>query len=629
MTNTTSENLNPRQKEAVEYGNGPILIAAGAGSGKTKTLTARLANIIKTGATPESIVAITFTNKAAKEMRERIENCKIPACRQAGKIGNLFVGTFHSFGARILKKEAKLAGRMSYFTIFDSDDSLSLIKKITKALDISRDQYNPMALQSKISQMKDEFLDPSEFDRTAALVFKKYEDELVKNNAFDFDDLIEKPVRIFQNHPEVLAKYQKQFRYILVDEYQDINTAQYRLIRLLAENHRNLSVVGDDQQAIYSFRGADFRNFLNFARDWPDAKIIKLEQNYRSTGTIISAASQLISNNKLQTPKTLWTENPAGNSIKVVKAPDAETEASWIASEIARPPVRRENCAVLYRTNAQSRAVEQALIFANLPYKIFGGLKFYERKEIKDLMSGLRLAHNPKDTISEERIKKNFNKKIAAVLIDELPRLGKNLGVLELINFFIVNADYLEYLEKNYNNYQERIENVNELIHFASEFKTLEEFLERAALLQSADNPKNSPLFAYNSPPVNLMSIHLSKGLEFDNVFIIGMEEGLFPHSRSLMDGNQLEEERRLAYVGITRAKEILYLTYANSRLYFGERLSNPPSRFIMDIPENLIENLGGVYSSYKNNNDNQDSLTVDKIKGTFDDIIEKYLDRE
>jgi len=585
MTNTTSENLNPRQKEAVEYGNGPILIAAGAGSGKTKTLTARLANIIKTGATPESIVAITFTNKAAKEMRERIENCKIPACRQAGKIGNLFVGTFHSFGARILKKEAKLAGRMSYFTIFDSDDSLSLIKKITKALDISRDQYNPMALQSKISQMKDEFLDPSEFDRTAALVFKKYEDELVKNNAFDFDDLIEKPVRIFQNHPEVLAKYQKQFRYILVDEYQDINTAQYRLIRLLAENHRNLSVVGDDQQAIYSFRGADFRNFLNFARDWPDAKIIKLEQNYRSTGTIISAASQLISNNKLQTPKTLWTENPAGNSIKVVKAPDAETEASWIASEIARPPVRRENCAVLYRTNAQSRAVEQALIFANLPYKIFGGLKFYERKEIKDLMSGLRLAHNPKDTISEERIKKNFNKKIAAVLIDELPRLGKNLGVLELINFFIVNADYLEYLEKNYNNYQERIENVNELIHFASEFKTLEEFLERAALLQSADNPKNSPLFAYNSPPVNLMSIHLSKGLEFDSVFLVGCSEGLMPHQMSYGSLDELEEERRLMYVAMTRARQKLYLSF-----------SGLPSRFLYEVPPELtdFEDLDG-----------------------------------
>ncbi len=566
MPNTTSENLNPRQKEAVEYGNGPILIAAGAGSGKTKTLTARLACLIKNGAAPENIIAITFTNKAANEMRSRI-----------GEIGNCFIGTFHSFGARILKKEARLAERTHYFTIFDSDDSLSVIKKIAKALDISREQYNPMALRSKISQIKNEFLDPAEFDKTAALVFKKYEDELIKNNAFDFDDLIEKLVRLFQNHPEVLEKYRKQFRYILVDEYQDINTAQYRLIKLLAENHRNLSVVGDDQQAIYSFRGADFRNFLNFQRDWPDAKIIKLEQNYRSTGTIISAASKLIGNNKLQTPKTLWTENPPGNPIGVIKALDPETEAVFVAKKIVEAP--NSTTAILYRTNAQSRAVEQALIFANLPYRIFGGLKFYERKEIKDLMSGLRLAHNPKDAVSKDRIIKNFGKKTAAVLIEELPRLGKNLSILELINFFIVNADYLEYLEKNYNNYSERIENVNELIHFVSEFKTLEEFLERAALLQSADNPKNSQLSTRGSSTVNLMSIHLSKGLEFENVFLVGCSEGLMPHQMSYGSLDELEEERRLMYVAMTRAREKLYLSF-----------SSLPSRFIYELPPELTE---------------------------------------
>ncbi len=563
---TKSTNLNPAQQEAVEHPDGPLLIAAGAGSGKTKTLTGRLARLIERGVAPENIVAITFTNKAAKEMAERVNVQPAP-----------FIGTFHSLCARILKKEARHADRTPNFTIFDADDSLSLVKKVMKALDIAKEKYNPVSLQGKISKIKSELLAPDEFDKTATLVFQKYEGELVKNNAFDFDDLIEKTVRIFQENPRILEKYQGQFRHILVDEYQDINTAQYLFIKLLAERHRNLSVVGDDQQAIYSFRGADFRNFLNFERDWPSAKIVKLEQNYRSTGNIITAASAVIQNNKLQTPKSLWTENPPGTPVRVVKAADPEQEAAFVAGRIYE--TKPKSAAIIYRTNAQSRAIEQSLIAADIPYRIFGGLKFYERKEIKDVLAGLRIANNPKDGVSAERLSKNFDKKTAARLVSEMARLGQNLGILELINFFIVNSDYLQYLEKNYKNYPERMENVNELIRFAGEFKTLDEFLERVALLQSADQPAKREAFADSRPAVNLMSIHLAKGLEFDNVFVVGASEGLLPHQMSYGSLDELEEERRLMYVAMTRAKKELSLSF-----------SGTPSRFLYEIPPELTE---------------------------------------
>lgn len=627
-----NKNLNPRQLEAVEYKGGPLLIAAGAGSGKTKTLTNRLAWLIKNGAPPENIIAITFTNKAANEMRERVtwllsdlvtwKNWKPDEVTNQQSNQSPFVGTFHSLGARILKQEAKLVNRTSSYTIFDADDSLSLLKKTMKLMDLSKEKYNPVAFHRKISQIKNELLQPDEFDKITALIFQKYEEALIKNNAFDFDDLIEKVVKIFQNHPEIIKKYQDKFRYILVDEYQDINTAQYQMIRMLAEKHQNLTVVGDDQQAIYSFRGADFRNFLNFQEDWPNAKIVKLEQNYRSSGTVITAASEVIKNNKTQTPKTLWTENPSGEMIKIINAGDAEEEANFVADKILTMTndnnynkncsggSRNENChshdhshglistAVLYRTNAQSRSIEQALIAADIPYKIFGGLKFYERKEIKDLVAGLRIAHNPKDTISFERLEKNFDKKTYTHLAAELPRLGKNLKILELINYFIVNANYIEYLEKNYKNYQERMENVNEFIHFASEFKELPEFLERISLLQSADSPtkgqtmtmtndndKNSHGHRYGHNLVNLMTVHLAKGLEFDTVFIIGASEGLLPHQMSYGSMDELEEERRLMYVAMTRAKKDLYISF-----------SNTPSRFIYEIPPELTEfvNLNG-----------------------------------
>ncbi len=578
-----SNNLNDPQKEAVEYSGGPILIAAGAGSGKTKTLTSRLARLIEKGVAPSKIVAITFTNKAANEMRERI------AGQLAVANTSPFIGTFHSFCARILKDEAGLAGRTSNFSIYDADDSLSLIKKIMKAADISKDVISPAALQNKISQIKSEMLSPDDFDKITKKIYEKYEEALTANNAFDFDDLITKVVQIFENRPTVLNKYHEKYSHILVDEYQDINSSQYKLIRFLAEQQKNLSVVGDDQQAIYSFRGADFRNFLNFKNDWPEAKIVKLEQNYRSSGTIINAAAAVVQNNKLQTPKKLWTENAAGEKIKIIRAASREEEALLIAGQIGQ--IKEGSVAVLYRTNAQSRAIEQSLLSTNVPYRIFGGIKFYERKEVKDLLAGLRLAHNPADAVSEERIGKTFDKKTAAYLVQELPRLGEKLNQLELINFFMENANYVDYLQKEYKNYSERMENINELISFAGQFKTLGEFLEKVSLLQSADAPSQSLVVSRKSlvPPVSLMTIHMSKGLEFDNVFVIGCSEGVLPHERSYGALDDIEEERRLMYVAMTRARKKLCLSLAGT-----------PSRFIYEVPEHLSDFVDLATGKYK-----------------------------
>ena len=586
--------LNPAQKEAVDHKDGPILIAAGAGSGKTHTLTNRLKKLVKNGVKPENILAITFTNKAANEMRERVFGKQEAKNKNQGP---LFIGTFHSLGARILKKESKLVERTPTFTIFDSDDSLSLIKKLMKEADIDKEQYSPTLLQNKISTVKNEMIDPGEYlDKIALRIFEKYEASLIKNNGFDFDDLIEKVAKIFETHPQILEKYQNEFRYILVDEYQDVNPSQYKLVRLLAQKHQNLSVVGDDAQSIYGFRGSDFRNFLNFEQDWPNAKIVKLEQNYRSAGNIITAASAVIKNNKFQKPKDLWTENPAGSLIKIVGAESAEEEASWIADAIQKLAISNSQLkssrsqitnyqlpitAVLYRTNAQSRSIEQEFIVRQIPYKIFGGLKFYERKEVKDIVAALRIAFNPQDSLSAERISKTFNKDVAAYLNQELPRLGKELTILELINFFLKNSHYFEYLDKHHKNSKERQENVNELINFASGFKNLGEFLERVSLLQSADSPAKQSMINGQMSVVNLMSVHLAKGLEFGNVFVIGCNEGLIPHQMSYGSQDELEEERRLMYVAMTRAKKELCLSFFNI-----------PSRFLYEIPPELTETI-------------------------------------
>lgn len=597
--NQSADFFNSKQKEAAEYLKGPVLIAAGAGSGKTKTLTSRLIKLIESGIEPAKIVAVTFTNKAAKEMANRISNFKL----QTPNLQLPFIGTLHSFGAGILKNEAESFDRNRNFSIFDADDSLRLIKKIIKTMNIDTEQMPAAAAQNKISWLKNELITPLQFKRQAenifeqktAAVFQRYETSLAQNNAFDFDDLIEKPVRLFKKNPEILQKYQNKWTHFLIDEYQDVNTSQYWLLKLLAQKHQNICAVGDDQQAIYKFRGADFRNFLNFEKDWPQAKVVLLEENYRSSANIIKAASAVISQNQFQKPKTLWTQNPDGDPLTIVKAGSDAEEAEWISDEIKNGEWRMENgnAAILYRTNAQSRLIEQALIEREIPYIIFGGIKFYERKEIKDIVAGLRYALNPKDEISMERIEKNFNKRVAAAITQNLPPMAQRENILELAGFIIETADYFNYLENNFKNFEERQENVRELIKAAAAFQNfkppfgLQLFLEQSALAQAGDK-QTGPA----GQQVKLMTVHLAKGLEFDSVFIAGCDEGILPHHRSYGSQEDLEEERRLFYVAMTRAKKNLFLSFFKN-----------PSRFLSEIPPELVkfENLAGGSDDFNN----------------------------
>ncbi|OGM92676.1 hypothetical protein A2372_00520 [Candidatus Wolfebacteria bacterium RIFOXYB1_FULL_54_12] len=606
----TFDELNDKQRTAVEHGEGPLLIVAGAGSGKTKTLTSRLISLLQRGVQPESIIAITFTNKAAGEVRERVQKMiedapsVIPAPEPesaSNKIdssfhGNdktlvkeLFLGTFHSFGARILKKEARIFGRTANYTIFDADDSKSLIKKVVAGAGLSeRDakRLTPLVLRREFSKIKDEMVDPEQAeDELVYRLFKLYEQALQNNNAFDFDDLIQKPVMLFLGNPEILAGYQERFRYILVDEYQDTNTAQYMLIKLLASKYRNLSVVGDDQQSIFKFRGSDFRNFLNFEKDWPDAKVVLLEENYRSTANIIKAASAVISHNHLQKSKTLWTNNPEGGKVKVVEQYSADGEAEWVAGHLDAIRLFSDygSLAILYRTNAQSRALEQALIERGMSYRIFGGLKFYERKEIKDIVAALRYGSNPQDSVSLDRLKKSFLKKPYTQLKEELPQKAAMLRPVELIGYILMVTDYFNYIERTQTNSVERIENIKELIEFASGFEKMEDFLERISLLEATDTVKKKDLKRVQDNIVNLMTIHMSKGLEFDAVFVVGVNDGLLPHQMSYHNESEIEEERRLMYVAMTRARRELYLTFYHL-----------PSRFLSEIPSGLMEFEGG-----------------------------------
>lgn len=559
--------LNPKQKEAVSHGNGPLLISAGAGSGKTRTLTQRLVKLIENGVPPEKIVAITFTNKAADEIKTRVRET-------ADNLNILpFLGTFHSFGAKILKDEIKLTGRAKNFVIYDNDDSLRVIKKTLSDLSLSAEKFPPPKMQKKISFIKDELILPDDIEEPIKTIFEGYENRLKAQNAFDFDDLIEKVIKIFQKNQDVLETYQNRFEHILVDEFQDINTSQYALVRLLAKKHRNLNVVGDDNQSIYRFRGADFRNFLNFENDWPEAKIVHLGENYRSTQNIVRAAAEVIKNNKLQRPKKLWTSNDEGDLIKVIAAEGAEDEAIKIVNEILSFGESGPT-AVLYRTNAQSRAIEQVLNFNSIPYEIFGGLKFYDRKEIKDVVAGLRYGFNPKDEISLERMNKTFRRNEFKTLKEKLPEAAESLSPVELIGFFMKTTNYETYLGAKYDNSEERMENIIELINFASNFQTLEEFIEKLSLLEATDSVKSTAGLA----AIRLMTIHLSKGLEFNNVYLAGVSEGTLPHERSLIANDDIEEERRLIYVAMTRARKKLVISFYGFA-----------SRFLYEIPPELI----------------------------------------
>jgi len=601
--------LNPSQESAASAPLGPLLIVAGAGTGKTLTLTNRLIRFTEKGVEPAKICAITFTNKAASEMTERLRNSKFETQNLKSRP---FIGTFHALGARILRKEGWLLGRRSNFVIFDDGDSFGLVKKIAKGI-AGKDEKGgpaPAFFAQKISEIKNAALVLKELrqsrkpeDKLALFVFGRYESALKRNNAFDFDDLIEKVVYLFKKYPEVLQKYQKKFDAVLVDEYQDLNPKQYELLKLLARRHKNLSVVGDDEQMIYGWRYANIATFLNFEKDWPKALVALLEENYRSTANIISAASAVAQNNQHRRPKNLWTRNPAGQLIKLAEAADEDEEAEWIANQIlssesppspgfGRAGETRNSTAVLYRTNAQSRALEQAFIRRRIPYQIFGGVKFYERKEIKDILAALRLALNRSDELSRERLEKGLGQRRLKELKEGFLN-EKSRAPLRLIDVFLKTTDYLAFLEKNFMNHAERRENIGELVNFAARFDEIQPFLEEIALVQSTDgisSLKSRYAAEKNFGSVNLMTIHLSKGLEFDKVFIAGCREGLLPHSMSLDNEYELEEERRLMYVAMTRAKQELNISFYNL-----------PSRFIGEIPNEYIK------LEHQNNFDAQD----------------------
>ncbi|MBS7222210.1 MAG: DNA helicase PcrA [Megasphaera sp.] len=639
--NPIFDTLNDRQCEAVKHTEGPLLITAGAGSGKTKVLTCRIAHLLELGVAPYRILAITFTNKAAKEMKERVTNLV------GAQADSIWLSTFHSFCAKLLRFEIDgFHGYTRNFTIYDSSDQLVLVKDCLKKLNLDDKQFTPRSVLGTISSAKNVLMDAKAFaakasdfyEQKVADVYALYQEKLRENNAVDFDDLLFLAVRLLQENEEVREKYQSRFQYILVDEYQDTNHAQYALAKILAARWRNICVVGDADQSIYAWRGADIRNIIDFTRDYPDAVSIKLEQNYRSTKTILHAANAVIDNNESRPKKTLWTENPTGNKIIHYQAQTEHDEADYIAGviynrhEISHEPYG--DMAILFRTNAQSRVLEEKLMRYAIPYTMVGGTKFYDRKEIKDVLAYLRLLYNPEDSLSLTRIinvpKRNIGattmehvaayaeaqgislfealsstdeipvtkrakaslENFAAMIFDLLNDIeGKD--VLSLIETVIKQTGYGDMLDKEAEHDpqgESRKENVGEFLSVAKDYMdsnpegNLQDFLENVALVSDVDD------FESSDSKVTLMTLHAAKGLEFPVVFLTGLDEGLFPHSRTLMDPAQVEEERRLAYVGITRAERQLYVTNAVTRTMYGRISAYMPSRFLAEIPPQFME---------------------------------------
>lgn len=618
------DGLNKEQKEAVLHKEGPCLVLAGAGSGKTKVLTTRIANMINDGIYSGNILAITFTNKAAKEMRDRISNMV--------ENNYAFVGTFHSFGLRVIRENTEKLGLTSNFTIIDSDDVSSVIKKIMKELDISTKEYSVSYIRNKISFIKNEMLSESEVDKylnsppekVAVKVYREYEKVLKRNNAVDFDDLLKRPVELFMQNDDILDKYQEKYRYILIDEYQDTNEVQYKLVKLLASKYRNLFVVGDVNQSIYGFRWSNYKNILNFEKDYPDSKSITLNQNYRSTNTILNAANSVIKNNVERKEVNLYSTFGDGVKIKYFRGNDEKDEVKLVIDEIKKlldEGYDYNDFAILYRTNAQSRNVEDAILKVNWPYRVVGSYYFYKRKEIKDLLCYLRLISNHQDDVSLERVINVPKRGIGDTSINNLRSLArdnnecmfkclskpkevefkklileltedaKDLDLTELIDVVLEKSGMKEELEKEHTLEADiRLENLMEFKSITENYQketgtvNLEDFLEDISIV--ADSSEHQTL----DNAVTLMTMHAAKGLEFKVVFLIGMEEGIMPHSMSLNEESELEEERRLCYVGITRAKERLYITNAKRRMLFGNTSMNPPSRFIREIDSNLIE---------------------------------------
>ncbi|HNP89351.1 MAG: ATP-dependent DNA helicase PcrA [Microgenomates group bacterium ADurb.Bin219] len=607
--------LNPAQQEAVVYHNGPLLVLAGAGSGKTRVLIYRTAWLIaEKKVPPENILLLTFTNKAAGEMKDRLQ--KILASQLPARLSSFtshlpYAGTFHSFCAKILRKEGKNIGIPPNYLIYDDQDQIDAVKEILNQLQLSPKEFNPRAVLTTISEAKNELISELEYPQyvrgywqeTVARVYRKYQNFLKENEALDFDDLIFKTVNLFKKFPEILGDYQNKYRYLLVDEYQDTNHAQYVLTKLLAKRFNNLTVVGDMAQSIYMWRGADFKNVLKLKEDFPDLKTINLEQNYRSTQKILDTAYSVISHNSSHPVLKLWTENPKGENAFLYEAANELEEAEFIVRQIlnrvssnSRLAPNYSYFAILYRTNAQSRVLEEAFLQAGIPYSLVGGTRFYERKEIKDVLSYLRLLANPKDMVSYKRIEKLGKGRLEKFLKLQKSLIGrKNLTTMEILEKTLKETGYLDLYDAEDEEDLTRLENIKELGSVATNFPELNQFLENVALVeqeQLPDHPVKDKKTTDKRGAVTLMTLHAAKGLEFPVVFMVGMEEGLFPHSRSLLDNSQLEEERRLCYVGITRAKEKVYLTYARRRLYFGQRSANLPSRFLMDIPQELLQLL-------------------------------------
>ena len=621
------DNLNDKQKEAVLYNDGPLLIIAGAGAGKTKTLTTKIAYLIEEKyATPYNVLAITFTNKAAKEMKDRLYAMLGDVAKK------IQVSTFHSFGLKLLRENFELLGYDRNFVIMDSDDSLTVVKKIIKDLGYDPKVYNPKAIRNKISSCKNEMISAKTYERYAVSdyeqvihkIYEKYEDKLYQNNSVDFDDLLLLPIKLFKENPDVLERYQDLYQYILIDEYQDTNQAQYILTKLISEKNRRITCVGDDSQSIYSFRGANYKNILNFEKDYPDAKTILLEQNYRSTSTILDAANQVIKNNSQRKDKKLWTDRGTGEKIKYYRAYNERDEAQYVIrkiKELVNKGTEYKDIAILYRTNAQSRVVEEEMLKENLPYRVIGSFYFYSRKEIKDLIAYLRLIHNSKDNISLLRVintpKRGIGLKTIENLtskadeegisiydainsgkelefkntIEKLKIVAEDLTLTELIDKVLDASGMKKELESEQSLESEvRLENLEEFKSITKAFEekegliSLEDFLLEISLISDVEEYKDDP------NRISLMTVHSVKGLEFDNVFVIGMEEGIFPHMNSLMENMALEEERRLCYVAITRAKDNLHLVNARRRTLFGKEQVNPVSRFMSEINPGLLE---------------------------------------
>ncbi|WP_245308239.1 DNA helicase PcrA [Halalkalibacter urbisdiaboli] len=640
------DGLNPEQRNAVTHTEGPLLLMAGAGSGKTRVLTHRIAYLLREkGIAPWNVLAITFTNKAAREMKDRVAQLVGPIAE------DIWISTFHSMCVRILRRDIDRIGYNRNFTILDSGDQLTVIKQILKNKNIDPKKFDARSILGTISSAKNELKKPDDFaaiatglyDQTAAEVYVDYQKQLKKNHALDFDDLIMKTIELFKLVPEVLEHYQRKFQYVLVDEYQDTNRAQYMLVRMISDRYKNICVVGDSDQSIYRWRGADIANILSFEGDYPNAAVILLEQNYRSTKLILQAANRVIENNRNRKPKNLWTENDLGAKIGYYSADTEQSEAQFVVEKI-REAVREgthtySDIAILYRTNAQSRVIEEFFVKSNIDYNIVGGTKFYDRKEIKDVLAYLRLIANPDDDISLQRIINVPKRGIGATTVDkigafaiqqgismfaalhEVEQIGLSgravtklkefseqlghwvqmqeyLSVSELVEELLERTGYREMLKNEQTiEAQSRLENIDEFLTVTNEFekqnedKSLVAFLTDLALVADIDQLDDDDE-GKKKDTITLMTLHSAKGLEFPLVFLIGMEEGIFPHSRSLFEEDEMEEERRLAYVGITRAEKQLYLTNARLRTLYGRTNTNPPSRFIAEVPEECLESL-------------------------------------